>query len=148
MSPSVSTPRAARRNGWVLVAVITGLLGFGGWLWASLRNGAVHAEESGSVRGSLHLETFVVNLADTDQRSYLRIGIDLGLAHELGKSENAPVAAVRDTILGVLAQCHASDLLSADGKIKLKQDLLHALQERLPALQVQDVYFNEFLIQR
>jgi flagellar basal body-associated protein FliL len=32
--------------------------------------------------------------------------------------------------------------------VKLKEDLLHALQERLPGLEVEDVYFTEFLIQR
>ena len=98
--------------------------------------------------GTLHLETFVLNLADPQQRSYLRVGIDLGLSHEIGRGENAPVAEVRDTILGVLAQCRVEDLQIAAGKTKLKEDLLRALQARLPGLGVEEVYFTEFLIQR
>jgi flagellar basal body-associated protein FliL len=67
----------------------------------------------------------------------------------MGKGENAPpVAEVRDTILGVLAQARVDELLTAEGKAKLKEDLLHALQERLPGLAVEEVYFTEFLIQR
>jgi flagellar FliL protein len=103
---------------------------------------------SGQVNGTLHLETFVLNLADRDQRSYLRVGIDLGLSREIPRGENAPVGQVRDTILGVLAQSRVDDLLTAPGKLKLKQDLLQALQQRIPRLEVEEVYFTEFLIQR
>ena len=49
---------------------------------------------------------------------------------------------------GVLAQSRVDELLTAKGKTKLKEDLLHALQERIPALEVEEVYFTEFLIQR
>jgi flagellar basal body-associated protein FliL len=103
---------------------------------------------SPQVKGTLHLETFVLNLADPGQRSYLRVGIDLGLGRELGKGENAPVGPVRDTIVGVLAQARVDDMLTAKGKAKLKEDLLRALQERVPGLAVEEVYFTEFLIQR
>ena len=100
------------------------------------------------MQSTLHLETFVLNLAGPDQRSYLRVGIDLGLGRELGKGENAPIARVRDTILSVLAQFRVDDLQDEKGKAKLKADLLRALQERLPELVVEEVYFTEFLIQR
>ncbi len=101
------------------------------------------------MKGTLHLETFVLNLADPGQRSYLRVGIDLGLSRELGRGENAlPVGPVRDTILGVLGQSQADELVTAKGKAKLKEDLLHALQQRVPGLGIEEVYFTEFLIQR
>lgn len=100
------------------------------------------------MKSTLHLETFVLNLAGPDQRSYLRVGIDLGLGRELGKGESAPVARVRDTILSVLGQSRVDDLQDEKGKAKLKADLLHALRERLPELAVEEVYFTEFLIQR
>jgi len=90
----------------------------------------------------------VINLADPEQRSYLRVGIDLGLGREIARGENPPVAQVRDTILGVLTQSRVDELLTAKGKAKLKEDLLHAVQERVPGLEVEEVYFTEFLIQR
>jgi len=55
---------------------------------------------------------------------------------------------VRDTILGVLMATKPDEVTSADGKKQLKQHLLEALQERAPELQVNEVYFNEFLLQR
>lgn len=123
------------------------LMGVGAWLWNSRKSDV--PETSHGVKGSLHLETFVINLSDRDQKSYLRVGIDLGLGQEIDRGQSAPpVGQVRDTILGVLAQSRVDELLTAAGKEKLKRDLLHALQERIPGLQVEEVYFTEFLIQR
>jgi flagellar basal body-associated protein FliL len=123
------------------------LAGAGIWFWAN--RGAEAATEAPRVRSTLHLETFVLNLADTDQRSYLRVGIDLGLSQEAKHGEETlPVAQVRDTILSVLGEAKLNDLMTAAGKAKLKENLLHALQERLPRLGVDEVYFTEFLIQR
>jgi len=130
------------------LAVVLVALGVGFW---NMRRTGPEVPVGGGpqVKGTLHLETFVVNLADPGQRSYLRVGIDLGLGRELGRAENAPaVGPVRDTIVGVLAQSRGDDLLTAKGKAKLKADLLQALQERAPGLEVEEVYFTEFLIQR
>ena len=125
------------------------LAGLGYWFWSTQKSVATSpAPEGGRVEGSLHLDTFVLNLADPGQRSYLRVGIDLGLSRPVGRDDPPPVARVRDTILGVLAQSRVDDLLAAKGKEKLKQDLLRALQERMPGLGVEEVYFTEFLIQR
>ncbi|MGD0570728.1 MAG: flagellar basal body-associated FliL family protein [Candidatus Sulfotelmatobacter sp.] len=137
-------PRSGR-TGIALFAVA--LLGLGGWFWSTHR-GQAGAGGFPRVKGTLHLETFVLNLADPGERSYLRVGIDLGLGRELGRRETAPVGQVRDTILGVLAQSRVEELSTAAGKEKLKEDVLHALQQRIPGLEVEEVYFTEFLIQR
>jgi flagellar basal body-associated protein FliL len=136
-----------KNRGLAVVIPVLILAGVGIWYWAN--RGAEAANEAPRVRSTLHLETFVLNLADTDQRSYLRVGIDLGLTQEAKHGEElAPMAEVRDTILTVLAEAKLNDLMTAVGKTKLKQDLLHALQERVPRLGVDEVYFTEFLIQR
>ena len=145
-----SNARPARRAWIGLVLVVVILAAVGIWFFAS-RGGEPAPSESGQteIKSTLHLETFVLNLADPETRAYLRVGIDLGLNHEAKHGEeSAPVAEVRDTILGVLAEAHVDDLMTAAGKAKLKQNLLHALQQRLPQLGVEEVYFTEFLIQR
>jgi flagellar basal body-associated protein FliL len=58
------------------------------------------------------------------------------------------VALVRDTILTVLAVGKSEELLTPEGKAKLKEDLLGALQKRAPDLGAEEIYFTEFLIQR
>ena len=119
------------------------------WFWFGRADSSAAESEKSRVKSTLHLETFVLNVADPEPRAYLRVGIDLGLNQEPKRGEEpAPIAEVRDTILGVLAQARVDDLLTPAGKSQLKQNLLHALQERIPQLGVEEVYFTEFLIQR
>ena len=105
------------------------------------------------VRAVLHLDPFLVNLADPDGDRFLRVGIELGLDRDLGEDNRAgqsklPIARTRDTILIVLTTCNADALLPAAGKAKLKEELIKALREHAPELGVQEVYFTEFLVQR
>jgi flagellar basal body-associated protein FliL len=119
------------------------------WLWISRTSNSSSAPADGPVHSTLHLETFVLNLADSDQRAYLRVGVDLGLSRQLKPGEDpGSLAPVRDTILSVLSQSSSAELLTADGKTKLKEKLLQALQERVPQFGIEEVYFTEFLIQR
>jgi flagellar basal body-associated protein FliL len=141
-------PPSPARRGWAIAAIFAVVFaGAATWFWTLRGDESAQANANG-VRSTLHLDTFVLNLADAEQRSYLRIGIDLGLSHEMRRSETLPIAELRDTILTVLAQSRADDLLTANGKSQLKDDLLHALQQRAPELGIQEVYFTEFLIQR
>jgi len=125
------------------------LIGAGVWYWNVRKSEAAVYGASSPVKSTLHLETFVLNLADPDQRAFLRVGIDLGLGRPMGRGEDAPpVAQIRDTILEVLADARVDDLLTEKGKAKLKADLLHSLRERVPGQMVEEVYFTELLIQR
>ena len=133
---------------WIVLgaALTVALAWFGPW---RISAGHADSESQSEVKSVLHLEPFVVNLAAPEERAYLRVGIDLGLKGEMQKnSEVAPTALVRDTLLGVLTTCSPQDLLTAEGKAKLRQELLQALQARAPTLGVEEVYFTEFLIQR
>lgn len=100
------------------------------------------------------LEPMLVNLADDDGHSYLRLGVVLAEEQEKDAKakEEKPApgadAAVRDAILSVLGKKHASDLLSPDGKDTLKKELKAALDAEVPTAKVQSVYFTDFLVQR
>ena len=107
------------------------------------------AATAGNAGATLHLDTFILNLADPEQHAYLRVGIDLGLNQTVESKDSARATALlRDTILTVLATAKPDDILTPAGKTELKADLLQALRSRAPELGVQDVYFTEFLIQR
>jgi flagellar protein FliL len=130
---------------WPLLAALVALSVAGGWFFHSARSEAGVANAQRSLT-TLHLDPFVVNLDDADGRSYLRVGIDLGVRGDAAVSP--PTAALRDTIIGVLSRAKPEDLLSAEGKAKLKADLMASLQDRAPQLGVQEVYFTDFLVQR
>lgn len=112
-----------------------------------------HAAAAPAVKEVLHLEGFVVNLADPQGDGFLRIGIDLGLGRSIkGRGEKetgtVPTAQVRDVVLRVLTTYQSNDLLVPEGKIRLKQQLLESLQAAIPELAVREVYFTDFLVQR
>jgi flagellar FliL protein len=125
--------------------------------WYLFRHSASTAQQKAKaereVRAVLHLEPFVVNLADPDGDRFLRVVIDLGLDRDLGEHNRAaqsalPIARTRDAILMILTTCKAEPLTAPAGKAALKEALTKALQDRAPELDVREIYFTEFLVQR
>lgn len=130
-----------------MVVLISGLAATGIFSWRRSQS-STSAAERPAAESTLALETFVVNLNASGQRAYLRVGITVGLAHPMPRSkEDVPMALVRDTILSVLATAQPDALVGLEGKRQLKGELLKALQERVPQLGVENVYFTEFLVQ-
>ena len=144
---SAHTKARKKWMGWLAAVVALGLAaaGIAAWLGAQ---GSTNAAE-GAAESTLTLENFVVNLNGPGQRAYLRVGITLGLAHPLPRNhpEAVPIALVRDTILSVLATAQPEELLKVEGKRQIKDEVLKALQERVPQMAVENVYFTEFLVQ-
>ena len=54
---------------------------------------------------------------------------------------------LRDAILTVLGTRTIDELLTADGKTKLKQDILKSINASVPEIECKEVYFTEFLVQ-
>ena len=142
----------------VLLVLVIVLGGGAFWMWKHQGTKVVDKDkepEKPKVESVLHLEPFVLNLSDPEQKSYLRVGVEIGISKvpkkekaEAGAADGPPVAMVRDTILEVLSAGKAGELLTPEGKTKLKEDLLAALRKRAPDMGAEEIYFTEFLIQR
>ena len=146
-----SAPNKAppKKKNWLAVALALGLGAASVFVWWGCER-STSAAEGAAGESTVALETFVVNLNGSGQRAYLRVGITLGMAHPLStrnRAEGVPTALVRDTILSVLATAQPEALLQIEGKRRLKEELLKALQERVPQMAVENVYFTEFLVQ-
>ena len=138
------------------------LLALGSGIWWGLarpRDAASAIQPAaGGTHAVLPLESFTVNLADPEDGRFLRATMALGVEGQLpviARGENKPVetgavsmATIRDSILTVLAQCTSQQLLTPEGKLKLKNDLVTSLNRDVPGLQVREVFFTEFLVQR
>jgi flagellar protein FliL len=156
-SSAVTKPtKKSRKMPLVLGILIFLAAGGAGGTWY-FRHAKAHASEPPKTNPGpvaiLHLESFIVNLADSDQVGYLRISMDLGLGKPLPEAKKdgeggVPTAQIRDAIIGVLSTRKSSDLLTPEGKAKLKQDLLVALQQHVPQIDAKDIYFTDFLVQR
>jgi flagellar protein FliL len=158
--PLRATPKRSGRRAFATGAVLALGIGTGVW-WGFVRPRDVNSasqEQAAPARTVLPLESFTVNLADPEEGRFLRITLALGVDGQLptiSRSENKAVetgavsmATVRDSILTVLAQCKSDQLLTPEGKTKLKADLLDSLNREVPALGAREVYFTEFLVQR
>lgn len=134
----------------VLLTLVLSATGF--FLWTRHTTAqAAPGHSSTAPVAVLHLETFTLNIDDPEQRTYLRVGIDLGLDHDPKEDKgtaSTPTAVIRDAILNVLMATKPQDVTTVDGKRKLKEQILSALKERVPDLGVREIYFTEFLVQR
>lgn len=154
ITTAAETPhkRTARVLG-ALLALVVLASGCGAWylLHNQAQAGEVSADPNAPPVAVIHLDSFIVNLADQGQVDYLRVSMDLGVSKQPDTKDGGkgiPVASIRDTIIGVLATRHAQELLTPDGKQTLKQDLLAALNNRVPEIGARDIYFTDFLVQR
>lgn len=70
------------------------------------------------------LEPFVVNLADRESERFVQIGINLQVSDaKVGDSIKLYMPAIRNAVLLILSRKTASDLLTADGKIMLAEEI-------------------------
>lgn len=157
----------------LFIAVVAGVLfataGVGGVLYYALRSGRVPIHVSMTPPSApvapvkthmMALEPLLVNLADSSGSAFLRAGLTLEVTDEpptKGKEAKNPEAkfqskdtdaALRDTALAVLGRQTSDQLLMPGGKDRLKAELKSAFAERNHQLQVADLFFTEFLVQR
>jgi flagellar protein FliL len=160
---SAARPAVAAREkssaGLLAGILLLAVLGGGGSGWFVLQRGrtteaARQSEASGAPKYLVHLEGFTVNLADAEETHFLRVTLDLGIdripegVDKERMAASLPIARIRDSILSVLTQCKADALLTPEGKMDLKKNLVDSLSRKVPELGVKDVYFTEFLVQR
>lgn len=112
-------------------------------------DGESESEEE-NVKHILELQPFIVNLADQDQARYLRLTLSLGLGGEEKESEKPDLiftTKARNAILAVLSTKKSEDILSGEGKSKLRKELLEAAQSVSGESEVSAVYITEFIVQ-
>jgi flagellar FliL protein len=163
-TPGSSKPAATAKNNKsssskAIAMALLAALGGGGGVWFFLQR-AHTAEASRNIQATsapkylVHLDGFTVNLNDPEETHFLRVTMDLGVdrlpegADREKGTTLLPVARIRDSILSVLTVCKADVLLTSEGKIQLKQNLVKVLNQNVPEVGVRDVYFTEFLVQR
>lgn len=101
------------------------------------------------VKATLELEPFLVNLADKEDTRYLKTTFQLGLADDPGKESENPIviAAIRDSIISLLSSKTADQILTPEGKNKLREEVREHVNSISPQIRALEVYIVDFVVQ-
>ncbi len=114
----------------------------------------------------VNMSTKIINLADTSGRRYIRLTVVLEFAPNAtadestkkGETATDPNAALKaeidtrmplmdDVVITLLSTKTYENLYTAGGKEQLRQEIMDAINARLPEFRVISVYFTEFVVQ-
>lgn len=94
------------------------------------------------------LDPFVVNLADKGDVRYLKISIKLELKKDSDKSRvEKRLAAIRDSMLILLSSKDFESIRTVEGKMQLRDEIIHRINTLLDGRLVKTAYFTEFVSQ-
>jgi len=97
---------------------------------------------------NMELDPFLVNLADPGGSHYLKATLTLELEDESAEQWiNGRLPRVRDRVLLLLSSKESAELLSAEGKFRLRDDVLRAVNDLMGKKRVTAVYLTEFVVQ-
>lgn len=133
------------RSFWIILAVVVVLVMVGtgvGVYFFLVSNQGIERELPVY---EISLETFTVNLKDSNFRRYLRteISVETHDRKVIGELKEKRYK-IRDTINAVLSSKAVADLVDREA---LKDELLDAINSHLTKGQIVGLYFDEFLIQ-
>ncbi len=117
-----------------------------GWVTA-----AAAKPKKETVQSTLNLEPFLVNLADKEATRFVKVTFRLGLnekkiEEEIGQ-DNVFLAAARDSIISLLTVKTSEEILTPEGKDKLRQEILARVNAVVPKGKVLEVYIVDFVVQ-
>lgn len=108
---------------------------------------AGHGKGKGGLSGSIiPLDTFIVNLQV--KGSFLKVTIQLEFG-EPGQPNTleSDMPKIRDSIIRIMSGKTAQDILSTEGKEKLREEVKDGVNEAMGSEDVVNVYFTEFIVQ-
>ncbi|MBI4382549.1 MAG: flagellar basal body-associated FliL family protein [Nitrospinae bacterium] len=109
---------------------------------------AVEAKEEPEVGVMYTLEPFIVNLAGSEGKRFLKATIALELSvPELRPEVKENLQKITDSVLILLSSKTFEDVYSVQGKFKLKDEITTRVNRFLLLGHVKDAYFTEFVVQ-
>ncbi len=94
------------------------------------------------------LDPFVVNLADPKARHFVKTTITLELINESAKEETEKLMPrIRNDIILLLSSQTIEDILTMDGKIRLRDQIMARISRIIGEGRLLNVYFSRFVVQ-
>ncbi len=110
---------------------------------------APQPQESGQAIGvTLELTPFVVNLADPKARHFLKASLVLELSNEDAKEvAQKLMPRIRNDILMLLSSQTIEDVISIEGKVRLRDEIIARVSRIVGSNRLRNVYFSQFVVQ-
>ncbi|MDD5451062.1 MAG: flagellar basal body-associated FliL family protein [Desulfovibrionales bacterium] len=158
-------PKKGKLFSLIIIVVIVLALSAGGYLAYTMYIGPkfIHQEKKAAVAKEkktegaekvgifLPLDPFIVNLLiDGEGTRYLKMKIDLELEGEDEKVKaeaEKHIPQLRDTIIMLLTSKTYEEVMTLEGKIRLRDEIIIRANHYLGKNKVKGVYFSEFVIQ-
>ena len=148
----------------MIIGIIVGLLVLGGGGYYAYVNffqekpveekpvegeeGKEEVEEDIKLGVMFSMDPFVVNLAGSEGKRFLKVTISLELSTpEVNLELNENIQKITDSILVLLSSKAFEDVYSVQGKFKLKDEITTRVNRFLVVGHIKDAYFTEFIIQ-
>ena len=94
------------------------------------------------------MDPFVVNLAGSEGKRFLKVTVSLELSTpEVNLELDENIQKITDSILVLLSSKAFEDVYSVQGKFKLKDEITTRVNRFLVVGHIKDAYFTEFIIQ-
>jgi len=103
-----------------------------------------------AVLGMMNLDPFLVNLADKDAVRFVKITFRLGVSEKPegeGGADPIFLAAARDQIISLLTAKTSEEMLTTEGKEKLRKEVMTQLNSVLNKGKILEVYIVDFVVQ-
>ena len=163
--PAEAAPKKKKGKGklFIILGVVFLLLGGGGAAaYFTLLNPAPAEGDAAAApaegehkpteaHGLVSFEPFIVNLADTGGRRFLRINVRILVPEEEEAKEieehKVTLERLRASILEILSSRSSEQIASIEGKTALKHDIAEHAKPILEPIEVADVLFSDFVVQ-
>ncbi|MFA7383214.1 MAG: flagellar basal body-associated FliL family protein [Desulfurivibrionaceae bacterium] len=96
----------------------------------------------------LVMEPFVVNLADPKGKRYLKVKIELELENKEAVDKVTKASPkLRDMVIMMLTSLDFEEVMTPEGKIRVRDELMERFNEILRPEHIKNIYFTEFVVQ-
>jgi flagellar FliL protein len=134
----------------ISVAVLAG--GGGAYFFLTKSGGGEKSqkkeEQKKEESSMLALDPFVVNLSDQNSNKFLKVSLQFELSSQaVMESAKAKTPQIRDAIINLLTSKTSDSLMSAEGKLQLKDEINMMANQILGNNTVKNVYLTEFVMQ-
>jgi flagellar FliL protein len=146
-------PKGRSRFFWALIGfgffLVLGSAAFFAAPYVKTKMAKKSVPQREQVKATMTLDPFLVNLADKQEIRFLKTTLQLGLAEEPKEEakKDVVVAAIRDSIISLLTSKTAEEILSSQGKDKLREEVRLRVRSAAPDIKVLEVYIVDFVVQ-